>query len=176
MFLTKLGVDGFQILPMQLEVDMEDGSTFKGVITRFDSSSVPYWMQPSQNSGSRYFAFIRTPRKLHFVSTLISIDLIHLDPAYHVPKKAELRIKIKEDDEQFLATSFQPFPIEEEIRDDFGNLPPENRIYIIRPGGPIFSAVLECQLKAGEIRKLFDLSLGTSSREYPSKRRKMGKN
>lgn len=176
-FSTKLGADGFPVLPMQLEVEMADGSTFEGFIQELDSMIVPYWMQPYQENDSHYHVFIRTARNVHYISTIEPLKLVSRDPANHVPRKAELRIKSRKYDEHFAAKSFQLVPTsKEEIRYCFGNLPLNNRIYITRPKGRIFSAVLENHLSAGDVRKFSQSSIETSSKEYPNKRLKTEKN
>lgn len=123
-------------------VQMKDGSTFEQMIDRFSGYDVPYWMQTNQAQlALNFLVLIRSEKNHQFTSILLPSNR-HRDynPYPHGPVYAEIRIGRKG---YYTAKNFELYVPPHRKPYYRIYFPPNNRIYITMPLGPIYSSILE---------------------------------
>lgn len=144
-FFAKLGAGGFpDVQEGHVNVQLRSGTINQGVLEEICNSILPNWMKSRPQADMSYKAFIRIASKRHFESRIDNVISIatHNNPnnMTDIPKYAKLHLE----NEHLLARSFhlyqRPFF---KPRNFLHNFPSKNSIYIMVPGGRIYSSKLE---------------------------------
>ncbi|XP_033217361.1 uncharacterized protein LOC117173087 [Belonocnema kinseyi] len=139
-FESIVGASCFQITRRDIvEVKMEDNSSYRGSIDPMAFGMARTWLNPSRTANiTSYHVYVRLFTNHQYKSELIPVNVLSgHDPRQHRPTYAELRYI---DDEYYTASDFQLYHYDPQ------ELPPICRIYVIMPGGSVYSSSLDSPL------------------------------